>query len=88
MGFVCWKRHLARPDDKSQRLKEKEMTFVRSIAVVFGAALVILFSFGQDDHQAHHPAGSSAPGTSALVAPSFEGMPEHSRINAAWNEQA
>ena len=40
MGFVCWKRHLARPDDKSQRLKEKEMTFVRSIAVVFGAALV------------------------------------------------
>ena len=63
------------------------MTFVRSIAVVFGAALVSLFAFAQDDHQAHHPAGSSAPATSAPVAPSFEGMGAQMKSMQAMHER-
>ncbi|EKZ98471.1 hypothetical protein ACUXAV_006167 [Cupriavidus metallidurans] len=63
------------------------MAFVRCIAVVFGAALVTLSAFAQDDHQAHHPAGSSAPTAAAPLVPSVEGMDAQMKSMQAMHER-
>ncbi|HEP9100168.1 TPA: hypothetical protein VDV07_000196 [Pseudomonas aeruginosa] len=63
------------------------MSFIRSIAVVFSAALVTWPAFAQDDHQAHHPASSSAPAPAAAQAPSSESMGTQMKSMQAMHEK-
>ena len=63
------------------------MKFKRSIAAIVGTALVTLSAFAQDNHQAHHPAGSIPPSAETPRAPSTEGMDAQLKSMQAMHER-
>lgn len=63
------------------------MKFKRSIAAIVGTALVTLSAFAQDNHQAHHPAGSIPPAAETPRAPSTEGMDAQLKSMQAMHER-
>ena len=72
MGFVCWKRQLARPDDKKPAAKRRKKYIVLPIAVVSAPPRQLVCV------RARRPSGSSSCGFGAprdwSMALSFEGM--------------
>ncbi len=63
------------------------MIFKRSIAAVFGAALVTLSAYAQDDHQTHHPADSGSSAAKVQRVPSIESVDSQLKSMQAMHER-